>query len=47
MGLMDAVYLLENSGLIIVSEGRGVIKQQSIKPGVESGKNQKIYLKLS
>ncbi|NQY66804.1 MAG: PASTA domain-containing protein, partial [Flavobacteriales bacterium] len=47
MGLRDAIYLLENSGLNVITEGRGVVKEQSITPGQASRGNQKIYLKLS
>ncbi|HBH05863.1 MAG TPA: cell division protein [Flavobacteriales bacterium] len=40
MDAEDAVYLLENSGLRVLLEGRGVVKRQSIQAGVRipSGK---------
>jgi len=33
MGLKDALYLLENSGIKVVAKGRGKIVSQSIPPG--------------
>src|SRR4030095_10198900 len=33
MGLSDAIYLLENSGMQVTASGRGVVKKQSINPG--------------
>lgn len=46
MGLKDAVYLLENQGLNVDIEGKGVVKKQSISPGkkIETGRTIKIEL---
>lgn len=45
MGLRDALYLLENLGLSVETEGFGKIKEQSIRPGTRVN-GQKIRLKL-
>ncbi len=47
MGLKDALYLLENKGLIVEVVGRGSIKKQSIIPGTRINKGQKVVLELS
>lgn len=47
MGLMDAVYILENRGLKVVVEGRGMVKSQSILPGRRIPSNQEIKIELS
>ena len=47
MALEDAVYILENLGLQVSVEGRGVIRQQSIVPGEKLIKGSKILLKLA
>lgn len=47
MGLRDAVYLLENTGLNIRFEGKGVVKKQSIIPGKRIVKGQTIILELA
>ncbi len=47
MGLMDAIYLLENRGLKVEVSGRGMVKEQSIPPGRKVGANQKIKIQLS
>ena len=47
MGLKDALYILENQGLTVVFSGRGIVKSQSIEPGVKLEKGQKIELELS
>ena len=47
MGLKDAIYLLENSGLTIRFEGKGEVKRQSIQPGKSIVKGQIIKLELS
>ena len=46
MGLRDAVFLLENHGLQVSVEGRGMVKEQSILPGktVQEGMQIKILL---
>ena len=33
MGLKDALYILENSGLIVTIKGKGKVLKQSLKPG--------------
>lgn len=45
MGLRDAMYLLENSGLRVNVVGVGKVKYQSIMPGTES-KGQNITIRL-
>lgn len=47
MGLKDAVYLLENKGLITVVSGRGRVINQSIAAGTVFTKGQKISLVLN
>jgi cell division protein FtsI (penicillin-binding protein 3) len=47
MGLKDAIYLLENSGLRISFEGKGVVKKQSISPGQKIVRGQTIKLELT
>lgn len=47
MGVRDAVYLLENMGMIVRLSGAGAIKEQSVKPGVEIYKGMKVSLELS
>jgi len=47
MGLRDAVFLLENQGLQVAVEGRGMVKSQSIKAGKVARNGMKIKLYLS
>ncbi len=47
MGLKDAVYLLESSGLNVITEGRGTVRSQSILPGAIIKKGQTIKLTMS
>ena len=47
MGLRDAIYLLENSGLEVEVEGMGMVKYQSIPPGRRIGGHEKIKIALS
>ena len=47
MGVMDAMYVLENQGLIVETEGRGTVVGQSIAPGQKINNGSKITLKLS
>lgn len=47
LGLRDAVYLLENEGLKVTIQGRGIIQGQSIAPGTKISKGQNIILLLS
>ena len=46
MGLIDAAFLLEKSGLFVQPVGSGIVRKQSIKPGLKLIKGQKIVLKL-
>ncbi|MEH0156806.1 penicillin-binding protein [Limibacter armeniacum] len=46
MSLRDALYLLENKGLVVTANGKGRVKQQSIAPGVRIGKGNRVYLQL-
>jgi len=47
MGLRDAVYLLETSGLNVKVIGKGKVKGQSIDPGTRINKGQNITIQLS
>jgi cell division protein FtsI (penicillin-binding protein 3) len=47
MGLKDAVYLAENTGLKVTSNGRGKVISQSILPGTSFKKGQTIALFLN
>lgn len=47
MGLKDAVYILENKGLITVVSGKGKVVDQSIPAGTNFKKGQKIILMLN
>jgi cell division protein FtsI (penicillin-binding protein 3) len=47
MSAMDALYILENLGLIVQIEGKGLVKSQSIKPGLEIIENQKVSLDMT
>jgi cell division protein FtsI (penicillin-binding protein 3) len=47
MGLKDALYLLENKGLIAMASGKGKIVKQSPEPGTNFKKGQKIILMLN
>ncbi len=47
MGLKDAVFLLENSGLRVAVNGRGTVRGQSIEPGSNFMKGQTIHLVMS
>ena len=46
MGARDAVFLLENKGLRVIVQGKGVVKRQSIKAGSDSVKGKVIVLNL-
>lgn len=46
MALKDAVYLLENEGMQVLLEGRGLVRQQSVEPGRKIIKGQMIKLQL-
>ena len=47
MGLKDAVYLLENKGMIVEVQGRGRVQNQSLAAGTTFIKGQKISLLLN
>ncbi len=47
MGARDAVYVLENMGLKVILKGRGIVKEQSIKPGMRIKKGNTVYLRLA
>ncbi len=47
MGLRDALHLLENSGLRVIVQGSGTVKQQSISPGTAIRQKQDIRIELS
>jgi cell division protein FtsI (penicillin-binding protein 3) len=47
MGLRDALYLLENCGLKVNSNGAGSVTSQSIQPGASIQKGQMISITLS
>lgn len=47
MGLKDAVYLLENAGLMVEVKGRGKVVNQSIQAGARVRKGDRIMLTMS
>jgi len=47
MGLKDAVYLLESRGLKVVVDGRGTVREQSLRPGTLIRGKEVISLKMS
>ena len=47
MGLRDAVYVLENSGLYIRFSGKGVVKRQSLPAGKRIVRGQTIKIELA
>jgi cell division protein FtsI (penicillin-binding protein 3) len=47
MTFRDALFLLESSGLRVIHEGMGRVKEQSLSPGVKISKGSRIYIKLS
>ncbi len=47
MGLRDAIYLLENEGLQVEIKGYGRVRNQSLVPGQQTIKGQKIKIELS
>ncbi len=47
MSAQDAVFLLENTGLVVELRGRGVIKKQSITPGAKIQNGDRIILELT
>jgi cell division protein FtsI (penicillin-binding protein 3) len=46
MGIRDAIYLLENSGLQVRVNGKGAVKKQSLDPGTKIQRGQKIVIDL-
>lgn len=46
MGLRDALYLLENAGMVVLIEGTGKVRKQSIPPGVKIRKGTRIRIEL-
>lgn len=47
MGIQDALFLLENSGLKVSFSGKGIIKKQSIRPGTRIARGSTIILEMS
>ncbi|MGB0918841.1 MAG: penicillin-binding transpeptidase domain-containing protein, partial [Flavobacteriales bacterium] len=47
MGAMDALYLLENSGLKVKMLGSGVVRRQSVLPGTRVTRGREIVIHLS
>ena len=47
MGASDAIYLLENAGLIVKVKGVGKVKVQSLTPGTKCKTGQTVNLTLS
>jgi cell division protein FtsI (penicillin-binding protein 3) len=46
MGIRDALYILENSGLNVQTNGKGMVTKQSLDPGTKILKGQKITIQL-
>lgn len=46
LGASDAVFLLENLGLVVKMKGRGLVKKQSLDPGISFRKGDHIYLNM-
>lgn len=47
MGLRDAIYMLENSGMQVQVLGKGKVRQQSVPAGTRISKGQNIIIQLS
>jgi cell division protein FtsI (penicillin-binding protein 3) len=47
MGLRDALYLLESSGMKVKVQGKGLVKKQSVEAGSILQKGQEIIIELS
>ncbi len=47
MGLKDALYLLESSGIRVVVNGRGTVRQQSVQAGARINKGMEVRLNMS
>lgn len=46
MGLSDAVFLLENKGLRVSIKGKGIVRYQSLEPGLRANRNDTIKIEL-
>ncbi|MBN2669704.1 MAG: transpeptidase family protein [Bacteroidales bacterium] len=46
LGLKDAVFILENAGLVVVTYGKGHVKKQSLPVGQGFSKGERIVLEL-
>lgn len=46
MGASNAVFIMENAGLLVKIKGIGKVKEQSIRPGTSYRRGQTIYLTL-
>ena len=46
MGLRDALYLLENSGLRVGVSGAGMVMKQTIEPGRKVARGSYIHVEL-
>ena len=46
MGLQDAIYLLEDSGLRVKVSGRGMVLKQSIEAGTKINRGSQIVIEL-
>ena len=47
MGLKDALYLLENMQVKVITKGRGKVKAQSIEPGMPLAGNPQVEIELN
>lgn len=47
MTFRDALFLLESSGLRVIHQGIGRVKEQSLTPGAKVSKGSRIFIKLS
>ncbi|MFO8067299.1 MAG: penicillin-binding protein [Bacteroidales bacterium] len=47
MGLKDALYVLENANLKVKFTGKGIVRKQSIRPGVRISEGMNILIELS
>lgn len=47
MCIKDALFLLENAGLKVSVNGMGIVKSQSISPGVKAERGQRISIEMS
>jgi len=47
MSIKDALYILENAGMNVKFQGKGIVRRQSINPGVRIQNGQTIYLELT